>query len=142
MLVKTLLWIVVLFCLLLLWFSITGKGRPETDQQHTNLMLLLIVLVIALSGLTGCSTIRPDGVGTEWKHDSVLLRGAPFTDREIDGQKVEDSLDVWNNYLYWDRPAFYAEIGLGLKVREGGFYSDGSPFIVNARVGKRFRFGQ
>lgn len=102
-----------------------------------------VLIVLALIVCQGCAAIRPDGWGTEWKHDSVLLAGEPFTKRkDAQGQKVEDSLDVWNNYLFWDRPTWYAELGLGYKLREGGFYvkPGTSPIIVNSRAGKRFRF--
>jgi hypothetical protein len=138
MLVKVLLWMLAILCV----FGIAGRAQGMLAVEGYKMVQILVLCLIGLA-LTGCVNMRPDGAGTEWKHDSVLLRGAPFTDRtDVDGRKVEDSLDVWNNYLYWDRPGFYAEIGLGLKLREGGFYDDGSPFIVNARVGKRFKFGE
>lgn len=140
--VKVLLWLLVLYSFGAVIAAIVRWRGYDVDSSNFVRMLQVAALCLIGLALTGCASVRPDGGGSELKHDSVLLRGEPFTDREINGRKVEDSLDVWNNYLYWDRPGFYAELGLGLKLREGGFYSDGSPIIVNARVGKRFKFGE
>lgn len=105
-------------------------------------MIRIALLTICFSILVGCGTLRPDGYGTEWKHDSGLLIGQPFNaSHDKNGLDREDSLDVWNNYMYWQRKDWYAEVGVGLKLREGGFYTDGPPVLFNGRVGKRFRFG-
>ncbi len=141
--VKLVLWVLFLFLVYIIAKTCYQASKEKFEVSDFWPALQVVVLCLIGLAITGCSTLAPDGAGTEWKHDSVLLRGAPFTDRtDVDGRKVEDSLDVWNNYVYWDRPGFYAEVGLGLKLREGGFYDDGSPFIVNVRVGKRFKFGQ
>lgn len=103
---------------------------------------IVFCFVLATSS-TACTAIRPDGWGTEWKHDSALLAGQPFEKATNErGQGREDTLDVWNNYLFWQRPNWYAEVGVGVKLREGGFYVDPRrpPVIFNGRFGRRFDF--
>lgn len=102
---------------------------------------LLLTIIAALPLATACSSLRPDGWGSEIKHDSGLL----VDGHDSRGQLREDSLDVWNTYLYWQRSTrdggeVYAEIGAGLKLREGGFYLNGPPVVADVRFGRRFRF--
>ena len=94
------------------------------------------ILLLALVTGPACTALRPDGFGTELSHNSGLL----IDGRASDGTLREDSLDVWNNYVYWQRGTWYAEAGVGLKVRDGGFYLDGPPIVFNGRVGRRFSF--
>lgn len=99
-----------------------------------------IVLALLLIMVSGCSVL-PTGMGLEAKHDSGLLTDG----HDSDGLLKEDSLDVINGYLYWERPAsdrltWYTEAGVGYKVREGGFYVKDSKWTGNARTGLRFRF--
>ena len=130
--IATALWVIAIVMFICILYGFSEPPRSDGLLKPT---LILVLSLIGLA-LTGCSTLRPDGYGTELKHDSGLL----IDGRGSDGRLREDSLDVWNNYVYWQRGSWYAEAGIGLKLREGGFYLDGPPVVFNGRVGRRFGF--
>ena len=135
MIAQILLWFIVL---IVIGTTVLIKGQdPENNKTRRELLLIAAVALAALL-IGGCSTLRPDGFGSELSHNSGLLIDGCGSD----GRLREDSLDVFNNYVYWQRGTWYAEAGVGLKVREGGFYLDGPPIVFNGRVGRRFSFGE
>lgn len=99
----------------------------------------LLAIAIAATAFSGCSMLRPDGVGAELAHNSGLL----VDGRNSAGELREDSLDVLNVYVDWQRPlsnraTWYTVAGAGYKVREGGFYVEDSRLVGSVRTGVRF----
>lgn len=90
---------------------------------------------VILIACTGCSVL-PDGAGSQLSHTSGLL----VQGHDSKGQLREDSLDTLDGYLYWDRGSWYAEAGVGYKLREGGFYVKDSRLVGTVKFGKRWRF--
>lgn len=112
------------------------------ERQHQGVATVrLIATAAAVIALSGCTTIRPSGIGLEADHNSGLV----VDGRDSRGLYREDSLDVVKAYLDWERPVnnrttFYVVAGAGYKYRERGFYTDGSPWVGNVRTGVRFSF--
>lgn len=82
-------------------------------------------LVTALLLSAGCTSLS-----AEYQHVSHPLIGPPFGPR---GE--EDSLDVLNGCAEKAKGKFYAEMCLGYRLRDKGFYGD--DFIYTARFGVR-----
>lgn len=87
------------------------------------------VLVLAAVVLSGCMT-TPDSVDAGWSHSSHPRQGRPFGP-----STEEDTLDTLGLRARWERGDYFTEMGLGYKVRDGGFYGD--DFIFESRVGVR-----
>jgi hypothetical protein len=86
-----------------------------------------VVLYVIFAALTGCSVV-PDKAGVELFHASHPLAGPPFGPTS-----EEDSLDILQGTTRWQRGRVYGEIGLGYKLKDGGFY--GPDFTFTGRVG-------
>lgn len=89
-------------------------------------------VVLAALACTACSMnpfVRPDyQVKLGWDHTSHPDVGPPFGPAD-----EEETLDALNCKLERSSGAFYAEIGLGYRLRDGGF--EGSDFIFQSSVG-------
>lgn len=92
-----------------------------------------------LAALLGGCSLMPTGYGVETQHTSAPLQGYPLND-----SSNEDSLNVVQAYLYWERRdasgVWYTQAALGYRIGDGGFYVNGTPILFQASVGKRFRF--
>lgn len=99
---------------------------------------VLVVAVLAMAS-SGCSMIRPSGIGIEANHTSGLL----VDGRDSRGLYREDSLDTIGPSIDWQRmlsqrTTFYLVAGAGYKYRERGFETSGSPWVGTVRTGIRF----
>lgn len=88
----------------------------------------VFVSLIALAALSGCS-VAPSKLDAGWGHNSYPELGYPFGPAN-----EEDTLDTLGLRATWERGKCFAEVGLGYKLRDGGFYGD-SDVVFTSRVG-------
>jgi hypothetical protein len=87
--------------------------------------------VISCLILTGCGTVpfcEKQSVRSEYEHISHLSAGPPFGP-----ESEEDSLDQLSVIGRCSNGRAYAEIGIGYRLRDGGFY--GPDDMFTGRVG-------
>lgn len=80
------------------------------------IMALFLLLV-----LSGCAAVVPERVSQGWSHTSHPLRGQPFSGEE-------DTLDTADVQAEWRRGRYSLDLGLGYKLRDGGFEGDDFTF--------------
>lgn len=85
--------------------------------------------ILAAVALSGCVS-APSSVDVGWSHNSHPRQGRPFGP-----PSEEDTLDILGLRARWDEGRGFAEMGLGYKLRDGGFYGD--DFIFESRIGVR-----
>lgn len=85
------------------------------------------LVVLAAVVLSGCVS-APRNIDAGWSHSSHPRQGRPFGP-----SSEEDSLDTVGLRARWDDGTYFTEMGLGYRLRDGGFYGD--DFIFESRVG-------
>lgn len=96
--------------------------------------VVLLVALILLSQLGGCSAMRPTGATVELEHVSHPLAGWP-----TGPSNEEDGLSQVSGLLEWDIAGFRLQQGLGYKLEQGGF--KGPELTYTGRISRTFRFG-
>jgi len=93
-------------------------------------MRVFPVLILVLA--SGCSTVCDRAaLRSEYQHISHVTAGPPFGP-----PSDEDSLDVVSILGRCEIRSVYAEVGVGLRLTDGGFY--GPDEIFTGRVGVEF----
>lgn len=87
------------------------------------------VALLAVLALSGCAS-TPDTIDVGWSHSSHPRLGRPFGP-----STEEDTLDTLGLRARWERDKCFAEMGLGYRLRDGGFYGD--DLIFESRIGVR-----
>lgn len=86
----------------------------------------LVATLSTLFLLSGCA-LAPDRISTGQSHLSHPLRGVPFGG-------PEDSIDMTDIESEWRRGRYSVELGLGYKLRDGGFEGDDCVFYGRVAV--------